>query len=99
MERRLRSGRAGKGGRVRRRKQPIAIGLSEARKKGAKVPAKKSQRRTDSQFTFMEASHRLEATRTLTPLLPWMSSWAALYPNCSTKVGSGGLPIFAVGHA
>jgi hypothetical protein len=38
----LRSGKAGKGGRVRSRKQAIAIGLSEARKKGAKVPAKKS---------------------------------------------------------
>jgi hypothetical protein len=38
----LRSGRASKGGRVRSRKQAIAIGLSEARKKGAKVPAKKS---------------------------------------------------------
>jgi hypothetical protein len=38
----LLSGRAGKGGRVRTRKQAIAIGLSEARKKGAKVPVKKS---------------------------------------------------------
>ena len=38
----LRSGKAGKGGRVKSRKQAIAIGLSEARKKGAKVPAKKS---------------------------------------------------------
>ena len=37
----LRSGKAGKGGRVTSRKQAIAIGLSEARKKGAKVPAKK----------------------------------------------------------
>lgn len=37
----LRSGRAGKGGRVKNRKQAIAIGLSEARKRGAKVPAKK----------------------------------------------------------
>ncbi len=37
----LRSGKAGKGGRVKSRKQAIAIGLSEARKKGAKVPAKK----------------------------------------------------------
>ena len=36
----LRSGKGGKGGRVRSRKQAIAIGLSEARKKGAKVPAK-----------------------------------------------------------
>jgi uncharacterized protein DUF6496 len=38
----LRSGKGGKGGRVTSRKQAIAIGLSEARKKGAKVPAKKS---------------------------------------------------------
>jgi hypothetical protein len=37
----LRAGKAGKGGRVKSRKQAIAIGLSEARKKGAKVPAKK----------------------------------------------------------
>ena len=38
----LRSGKTGKGGRVKSRKQAIAIGLSEARKKGAKVPRKKS---------------------------------------------------------
>lgn len=38
----LRSGKSGKGGRVKSRKQAIAIGLSEARKKGAKVPRKKS---------------------------------------------------------
>ena len=37
----LKSGKGGKGGRVKSRKQAIAIGLSEARKKGAKVPAKK----------------------------------------------------------
>jgi hypothetical protein len=37
----LRSGRGGKGGKVKSRKQAIAIGLSEARKKGAKVPAKR----------------------------------------------------------
>jgi Family of unknown function (DUF6496) len=36
----LRSGKSGKGGRVKSRKQAIAIGLSEARKKGAKVPRK-----------------------------------------------------------
>ena len=36
----LRSGKGGKGGAVKTRKQAIAIGLSEARKKGAKVPAK-----------------------------------------------------------
>ena len=38
----LRSGRGGKGGAVTSRKQAIAIGLSEARKKGAKAPRKKS---------------------------------------------------------
>ena len=38
----LKSGKAGKGGAVKSRKQAIAIGLSEARKKGAKVPKKKA---------------------------------------------------------
>jgi len=38
----LKSGKGGKGGTVRSRKQAIAIGLSEARKKGAKVPEKSS---------------------------------------------------------
>jgi hypothetical protein len=36
----LKSGRGGKGGKVRSRKQAIAIGLSIARKKGKKVPKK-----------------------------------------------------------
>ncbi len=36
----LKSGRSGK--KVTSRKQAIAIGLSEARKKGAKVPKKKT---------------------------------------------------------
>jgi len=40
----LRSGKGGKGGKVTSRKQAIAIGLSEARKKGAKVPKKKARR-------------------------------------------------------
>jgi hypothetical protein len=38
----LRSGKGGKGGKVKSRKQAIAIGLSEAREKGAKVPRKKA---------------------------------------------------------
>ena len=37
----LKSGKGGKGGTVKSRKQAIAIGLSEARQKGAKVPRKK----------------------------------------------------------
>ena len=42
----LRSGRGGKGGKVKSRKQAIAIGLSEARKKGAKVPRKKGGKKS-----------------------------------------------------
>jgi hypothetical protein len=38
----LKSGKGGKGGTVKSRAQAIAIGLSEARAKGAKVPRKKS---------------------------------------------------------
>lgn len=37
----LKRSKGGKGGKVKSRKQAIAIGLSEARKKGAKVPPKK----------------------------------------------------------
>ena len=39
----LKSGRSGK--KVKSRKQAIAIGLSQARKAGAKVPRKRSSRR------------------------------------------------------
>jgi hypothetical protein len=40
----LKSGRSGKT--VKSRKQAIAIGLSEARKKGAKVPRKRGGRKS-----------------------------------------------------
>jgi hypothetical protein len=40
----LKSGRSGK--KVKSRKQAIAIGLSEARRSGAKVPPKKSSRKS-----------------------------------------------------
>jgi Family of unknown function (DUF6496) len=36
------SGKGGRGGKVKSRKQAIAIGLSKARKKGKKVPKKKA---------------------------------------------------------
>jgi Family of unknown function (DUF6496) len=42
----LRSGRSGK--KVKSRKQAIAIGLSEARRKGKKVPKRKSSKRKRS---------------------------------------------------
>jgi hypothetical protein len=38
--------KSGSGGPVKSRKQAIAIGLSEAREKGAKVPRKSSRKRT-----------------------------------------------------
>ena len=41
----LRSGKGGRGGRVTNRRQAIAIGLSEARKRGAKVPHPRTSRR------------------------------------------------------
>ena len=42
----LRSGRSGK--RVKSRKQAIAIGLSEARRAGGKVPRRKGRKRKSS---------------------------------------------------
>jgi hypothetical protein len=44
----LKSGKGGKGGKVKSRKQAIAIGLTEARKKGAKVPAKRKTKKSRS---------------------------------------------------
>jgi hypothetical protein len=44
----LKRGKSGHGGTVKSRKQAIAIGLSEARKKGAKVPRKKAGSRKKS---------------------------------------------------
>ena len=41
----LKSGKGGRGGKVKSRKQAIAIGLSEARAKGKKVPKKKTAAR------------------------------------------------------
>ena len=42
----LKSGPDGKGGKVKSRKQAIAIGLSEARAKGKKVPKKKTSKKS-----------------------------------------------------
>ena len=44
----LKSGKGGKGGRVTSRKQAIAIGLSEAREEGARVPRKPTARKSTS---------------------------------------------------
>ena len=50
----LRSGRSGK--RVTSRKQAIAIGLSEARKAGAKVPRKRSSKRSSGRKRSRQSS-------------------------------------------
>ena len=42
----LKRGKGGKGGTVKSKKQAIAIGLSEARKKGKKVPKKAARKKT-----------------------------------------------------
>ena len=41
----LKRGKGGKGGTVKSKKQAIAIGLSEARRKGKKVPKKKKKKK------------------------------------------------------
>ena len=45
----LKRGKGGKGGTVKSKKQAIAIGLSEARKKGKKVPKRKSAKRKSAE--------------------------------------------------
>jgi hypothetical protein len=40
----LKSGKGGRGGTVKSRNQAIAIGLSEARKKGKKVPKRRASK-------------------------------------------------------
>ena len=40
----LKRGKGGRGGTVKSRKQAIAIGLSEARKKGKKVPKRRGSK-------------------------------------------------------
>jgi len=52
----LKSGRSGK--KVKSRKQAIAIGLSEARKEGAKVPRKKKGRKSKSKKKSKSKSKR-----------------------------------------
>ncbi|HEX9213723.1 MAG TPA: DUF6496 domain-containing protein [Bradyrhizobium sp.] len=56
------SGPGGRGGRVKSRKQAIAIGLSEARKKGKKVPKKASKRKTAKKATRKTAKKTSKKT-------------------------------------
>ena len=51
--------RSGSGAKVTSRKQAIAIGLSEARKKGAKVPSKKTSRTTAKKSSGRKPAKRM----------------------------------------
>ena len=57
----LKSGRSGK--KVTSRKQAIAIGLSEARKAGAKVPKKKGAKKTARKKTARKKTARKSSGR------------------------------------
>jgi len=57
----LKSGRSGKT--VKSRKQAIAIGLSEARKAGGKVPKKKSRRKRSKKKSSRKKSSRRKSSK------------------------------------
>ena len=59
----LRSGPGGKGGKVKSRKQAIAIGLSEARAKGKKVPKKAAKKKTTRKKATRKKAPRKKSTR------------------------------------
>ena len=63
-----RSGPGGKGGKVKSRKQAIAIGLSMARKEGKKVPRKASARKASARkVSARKASARRASARKASP--------------------------------
>lgn len=57
----LKSGRGGKGGKVKSRKQAVAIALSEARESGAKVPKKKSSAKKKSTTSKKSSSSKTKS--------------------------------------
>jgi hypothetical protein len=57
----LKSGRSGK--KVKSRKQAIAIGLSEARKEGAKVPKKKSSKKSPRKKSSKKSSSHKKSSK------------------------------------
>ena len=54
----LRSGKSGHGGKVKSRKQAIAIGLSEARQEGAKVPKKPTKKKSAKKKTAKKTAKK-----------------------------------------
>src|SRR5262249_10297139 len=81
----LRSSKGGKGGRVKSRKQAIAIGLSEARKKGAKVPRKKKS------YRLLRIKSTPTAARLVCP--PADLVLLALHGNCDIATVSDGFAL------
>jgi hypothetical protein len=57
----LKSGSSGK--KVKSRKQAIAIGLSEARREGGKVPSKKSSKKSSSKKSSSKKSSSKKSTK------------------------------------
>lgn len=59
-EGKLRSGTGGKGGKVKSRKQAIAIGLNEAREAGEKVPKPKNPAGGSRKKTTKRSNYRID---------------------------------------
>ena len=55
--------KSGSGRTVKSRKQAIAIGLNEAREKGAKVPSRKSSRKSSRKTTARKTSRKSTARK------------------------------------
>src|ERR1700749_3649302 len=82
----LKSGRSGK--KVTSRKQAIAIGLSEARQEGGKVPAKKASRRKSSSkksSSSRKSPSRKSGSRKSSSSRKWTSSRSSSSSRKSTS--------------
>jgi len=80
---RLKSGKSGK--KVKSRKQAIAIGLSEARKSGAKVPRKSATRGQEQEHNPAKEHRREKEYRQDQKI-------AGLAPATGSSFRSGGIP-------
>lgn len=58
----LKSGKGGKGGKVKTKEQAIAIGLSEARKEGAKAPKKSASKKAGTKKKVAKKTGTKKAT-------------------------------------
>lgn len=60
----LKSGKDGKGGKVKSKEQAIAIGLSEARKEGAKAPKKTAAKKAITKKVGAKKTTAKKSTKT-----------------------------------